>query len=62
MIQEVARKVTIWLMRKRFKRSVFSLVAFHKINRRLEQMKAADAFARLGVIVWSAPLAGCPCL
>jgi myosin-6 len=52
LIPEVARKVAIWLMRKRFKRSVFSIISYQKMNRRIEQLRAGEAFARLGTIVW----------
>jgi myosin heavy subunit len=52
LIPEVARKVAIWLMRKRFKKAVFTICAYKKIAARIEQKRAGDMFARFGMIVF----------
>ena len=52
LIPEVARKVAIWLMRKRFKRSVFTICAYKKMVQRIDQKRAGDMFASVGMIMY----------
>jgi len=52
MMEELVVKVRIWLMRKRFKRSVFTLVAYKKISQRLDQKRAGDLFASVATQMW----------
>eukprot|EP01048_Picozoa_sp_COSAG05_P001421 COSAG05_NODE_48_length_24425_cov_90.438543_12_plen_207_part_00 len=52
LIPEVARKVSIWLMRKRFKRAVFSICAYKKMVQRIDQKRAGDMFASIGMFMY----------
>jgi myosin-6 len=52
MLDELVVKVRVWLMRKRFKRSVFTLVAYKKISQRLAQKRAGDLFASVATQMW----------
>eukprot|EP01043_Picozoa_sp_COSAG02_P009111 COSAG02_NODE_304_length_25204_cov_11.025095_17_plen_1285_part_00 len=52
MLDELVVKVRIWLMRKRFKKAVFTLVAYKKISQRLDQKRAGDLFASVATQMW----------
>ena len=52
MAKELAAKVAVWLQRKRFKRAIFTMIAYQKMLRRAEQMRALKKFMKLGVMIW----------
>ena len=52
MKDELVDKVRIWLMRKRFKRSVFSIVAYKKVMQRVQQLRAGELFASVACQMW----------
>ena len=52
MLDELVVKVRIWLMRKRFKKAVFTLVAYKKLSQRLQQKRAGDLFASVATQMW----------
>eukprot|EP01043_Picozoa_sp_COSAG02_P010080 COSAG02_NODE_349_length_24073_cov_102.816092_6_plen_1343_part_00 len=52
MLDELVVKVRIWLMRKRFKKAVFTMVAYKKISQRLDQKRAGDLFASVATQMW----------